>query len=74
MEHEKLIKDCGAFIDKCPNEPKHTIECEVCRMRYVEKEKAKEILTEINNLCKEKGTLYLYDWFDLWKKYVGENE
>jgi len=43
-------------------------------MRYVEKEKAKEILTEINNLCKEKGMLYLYDWVDLWKKYVGENE
>ncbi|MBQ8319461.1 MAG: hypothetical protein IJX81_01115 [Clostridia bacterium] len=74
MEHEKLIKDCGAFISKCPNESSHTIDCEICRMQYAEKEIAKEILTEIKNLCIKKGTLYLLDWVDLWKKYVGEDK
>lgn len=42
----KLLNDCGALIEECPNEKagKLVLACEYCRFEYLRKAIAKEIL------------------------------
>lgn len=50
-ELEQLRRDCGAFIEDCQNEPKHTIDCEVCRMQFVKKETVKVVLQGLESMA-----------------------
>lgn len=44
----KLLNDCGALIEECPNEKagKRVLACEYCRFEYLRKEVSKEALEQ----------------------------
>jgi hypothetical protein len=45
----KIMTDCGALIEDCPNEKagKRVLACEYCRFEYLRKAIAKEILQDL---------------------------